>query len=143
MSRAFNGHLAADHHQFLSAHIFGRIDSIDADIARDTDLHKVLARDGPLSPARAVAIVRQIASALDAAHRVQMVHRDLKPANILLTGDDFACLVDFGLANAATDAKLTSSGTTIGPFAYMAPERLSNAEVTHRADVLRADVCSL
>ena len=115
--------------------MFGRIDSIDADIARDTDLHKVLARDGPLSPARAVAIVRQIASALDAAHRVQMVHRDLKPANILLTGDDFACLVDFGLANAATDAKLTSSGTTIGTFAYMAPERFSNAEVTHRADI--------
>ena len=95
----------------------------------------VLARDGSLSPARAVAIVRQIAAALDAAHSAQMVHRDIKPANILLTGDDFACLVDFGLANAATDAKLTSSGTTIGTFAYMAPERFSNTDVSHRADI--------
>ena len=100
-----------------------------------TDLHKVLARDGPLSPGRAVAIVRQIAAALDAAHNVQMVHRDIKPANILLTGDDFACLVDFGLANAATDAKLTSSGATIGTFAYMAPERFSNTDVGHRTDI--------
>ena len=99
-----------------------------------TDLQNVLARDGPLSPPRAVAIVRQIAAALDAAHSAQMVHRDIKPANILLTDDDFACLVDFGLANAATDAKLTSSGTTIGTFAYMAPERFSNTDVSHRAD---------
>jgi serine/threonine-protein kinase len=79
--------------------------------------------------------VRQIAAALDAAQSAHMIHRDVKPANILLTGDDFACLVDFGLANAATDARLTSSGTTIGTFAYMAPERLSNAEVSHRADI--------
>jgi serine/threonine protein kinase len=108
---------------------------IDMRLIDGTDLQHVLANDGPLSPARAVAIVRQIAAALDAAHSAQMVHRDVKPANILLTADDFACLVDFGLANAATDAKLTSSGTTIGTFAYMAPERLSNAEVTHRADI--------
>ena len=108
---------------------------IDMRLIEGTDLQKVLARDGPLSPARAVAIVRQIAAALGAAHSVQMVHRDIKPANILLTGDDFACLVDFGLANAATDAHLTSSGTTIGTFAYMAPERFSNTAVSHRADI--------
>ncbi|ORV56796.1 hypothetical protein AWC06_00865 [Mycobacterium fragae] len=108
---------------------------IDMRLIKGTDLQNVLAEHGPLTPARAVAIVRQIASALDAAHADQMIHRDVKPANILLTGDDFACLVDFGLANAATDAKLTSSGTTIGTFAYMAPERLSKAEVSHRADI--------
>ncbi len=119
-------------------HQCGEIDGqlfIDMRLIEGTDLQTVLAEHGPLSPARAVAIVRQIAAALDAAHSEQMVHRDVKPANILLTGDDFACLVDFGLANAATDAKLTSSGTTIGTFAYMSPERLSNAEVSHRADI--------
>jgi serine/threonine kinase PknH len=119
-------------------HQCGEIDGqlyIDMRLIKGTDLQAVLARRGALTPALAVAIVRQIASALDAAHADQMVHRDVKPGNILLTDDDFACLVDFGLANAATDAKLTSSGTTIGTFAYMAPERLSNAEVSHRADI--------
>jgi serine/threonine protein kinase len=100
-----------------------------------TDLQGVLAREGPLGPTRAVGIVRQIAAALDAAHANDLIHRDVKPANVLLTGDDFACLVDFGLANAASDAKLTSTGTTIGTFAYMAPERLNNAGVTSSSDV--------
>ena len=108
---------------------------IDMRRIKGTDLQNVVAQEGALGPERSVAIVRQIAAALDAAHSEQMVHRDVKPANILLTSDDFACLVDFGLANAATDAKLTSSGTTIGTFAYMAPERFSNAEVSHRADI--------
>jgi serine/threonine protein kinase len=119
-------------------HHCGEIDGqlyIDMRLIEGSDLQKVLALHGPLSPARAVAIVRQIAAALDAAHTVDMVHRDIKPANILLTGDDFACLVDFGLANASTDAHLTSSGTTIGTFAYMAPERFSNTDVSHRADI--------
>jgi serine/threonine protein kinase len=122
----------------VPVHHCGEIDGalyIDMRLIDGTDLQHVLANEGALSPARAVAIVRQIAAALDAAHSAQMVHRDVKPANILLTPDDFACLVDFGLANAATDAKLTSSGATIGTFAYMAPERLSNAETTHRGDI--------
>ena len=122
----------------VPVHHCGEIDGqlyIDMRLIDGTDLQKVLARNGPLSPARAVAIVRQIAAALNAAHNIQMIHRDIKPANILLTDDDFAYLVDFGLANAATDAKLTSSGTTIGTFAYMAPERFSNTAVSHRADI--------
>jgi serine/threonine-protein kinase len=119
-------------------HHCGEIDGqlyIDMRLIEGTDLQTVLAREGQLRPARSVAILRQIAAALDAAHGAQMVHRDVKPGNILLTGDDFACLVDFGLAHAATDAKLTGSGTTIGTFAYMSPERLNNAEVNHRADI--------
>lgn len=122
----------------VPVHHCGEIDGqlyIDMRLVVGTDLQKVLARHGRLSPARAVAIVRQIAAALDAAHAARMVHRDIKPANILLTDDDFACLVDFGLANAATDASLTSTGTTIGTFAYMAPERFSNTDVSHRADI--------
>jgi serine/threonine-protein kinase len=122
----------------VPVHQCGEIDGalfIDMRLIDGTDLQRVLAHEGLLSPTRAVAIVRQIAAALDAAHSAQIVHRDVKPANILLTTDDFAYLVDFGLANAATDANLTSSGATVGTFAYMAPERLSNAETTHRADI--------
>ncbi len=74
-----------------------------------------------MTPARAVAIVRQIAAALDAAHQSGIMHRDVKPENILVTDDDFAYLVDFGIANAATDEKLTDLGTAVGTYAYMAP----------------------
>ncbi|OBJ54595.1 serine/threonine-protein kinase [Mycobacterium sp. 1423905.2] len=108
---------------------------IDMRLIDGTDLQSVLEREGALSPARAVNIVRQIAAALDAAHTETVIHRDVKPANILLGKDDFACLVDFGLANAATDTKLTSEGTTVGSFAYLAPERLASGEVTPGADI--------
>jgi serine/threonine protein kinase len=88
-----------------------------------------------MTPARSVAIIKQIASALDAAHASGLVHRDIKPENILITGDDFAYLVDFGIANAATDEHLTEMGTAVGTYAYMAPEGFSNSEVTYRADI--------
>jgi serine/threonine protein kinase len=116
----------------VPVHHCGEIDGqlyIDMRLIPGTDLQTVLADEKHLSPARAVAIVRQIAAALDAAHDVQMVHRDVKPANILLTNDDFACLVDFGLANAATDAKLTSSGMTLGGCA--APRSLAGQTSMH------------
>jgi serine/threonine-protein kinase len=120
-------------------HQCGEIDGqlyIDMRLIDGTDLEAALSQDGTLAPARAVAVVSQIAAALDAAHSTGLIHRDVKPANILLTEGDFAYLVDFGLANAASDAKLTSTGFTIGTFAYMAPERLSaDGEVDHRSDV--------
>jgi serine/threonine kinase PknH len=119
-------------------HDYGEIDGVlyvDMRFIDGTDLRKMLSRYGPLTPARAVAIVRQIASALDAAHESGIMHRDVKPENILITRDDFAYLVDFGIANAATDEKLTELGTAVGTYAYMAPERFTNAEVTYRADI--------
>ena len=63
------------------------------------------------------------------------MHRDVKPENIIITRDDFAYLVDFGIANAVTDEKLTELGTAVGTYAYMAPERFTNDEVTYRADI--------
>jgi serine/threonine protein kinase len=119
-------------------HDYGEVDGllyVDMRMIDGTDLRKVLKRFGPMTPARAVAIIRQIASALDAAHESGVMHRDVKPENIILTRDDFAYLVDFGIANAATDEKLTELGTAVGTYAYMAPERFTNDEVTYRADV--------
>ncbi len=119
-------------------HDYGEVDGllfVEMRMINGTDLRKVLKRSGPMPPARAVAIVRQIASALDAAHEVGVVHRDVKPENILITGDDFAYLVDFGIANAANDEKLTELGTAVGTYAYMAPERFTTDEVTYRVDV--------
>ncbi|MGV0795181.1 serine/threonine-protein kinase [Mycolicibacterium sp. XJ1819] len=119
-------------------HDYGEIDGllfVDMRMIEGTDLRKMVKQDGPLTPARAVAIVRQIASALDAAHQSGVTHRDVKPENIIITGDDFAYLVDFGIANAATDEKLTDLGTAVGTYAYMAPERFTKDEVTYRADI--------
>jgi serine/threonine-protein kinase len=87
-----------------------------------------------MAPPRAVAIIRQIASALDAAHNAGVMHRDIKPANILLTTADFAYLVDFGIASATTDEKLTSMGSTIGTWRYMAPERFTSRDPSYSVD---------
>ncbi|QLL10186.1 protein kinase [Mycobacterium vicinigordonae] len=122
----------------LPIHSCGEIDGqvyIDMRLVRGVDLDTVLQREGPLEPARAVAIVLQVAGALDAAHAETVIHRDVKPANVLLSGDDFASLVDFGLANAAGDARLTKTGKAVGTFDYVAPERLNNTPVDHRCDV--------
>jgi serine/threonine kinase PknH len=120
-------------------HDYGEIDGqlfLEMRLIEGVDLGSLLKRDGPLPPPRAVAIIHQIASALDAAHAAGVMHRDVKPQNILITGDDFAYLVDFGIASAKTDEKLTQLGTAVGTWKYMAPERFSNDdEVTPRADV--------
>jgi serine/threonine protein kinase, bacterial len=119
-------------------HDFGEIDGqlyVDMRLIDGVDVASTLSRYGALSPARAVAIVRQVGSALDAAHAAGVLHRDVKPENILVSADDFAYLVDFGIASATSDEKLTQIGTTVGTFKYMAPERFSAAEVTYRADI--------
>jgi serine/threonine-protein kinase len=69
-----------------------------------------------MDPARAVRVVEQVANALHAAHEVGLVHRDVKPSNILLDKDDFAYLIDFGIARAMEDTRLTTTGNTIGTF---------------------------
>src|SRR5271163_670661 len=119
-------------------HDYGEIDGhlfLEMRLIEGTDLDSVLKRFGPLTPPRAVAVITQIASALDAAHAAGVMHRDVKPPNILVTGDDFAYLVDFGIASARTDEKLTQLGTAVGTWKYMAPERFTNDEVTHLADI--------
>ncbi len=119
-------------------HDFGEIDGqlyVDMRLIDGMDVATMLKRSGSLSPPRAVAIARQIGSALDAAHTAGVMHRDVKPENILVSADDFAYLVDFGIASATSDEKLTQSGTTVGTFKYMAPERFTDSDVTHRADI--------
>ncbi|MGB6205727.1 serine/threonine-protein kinase, partial [Mycobacterium sp.] len=119
-------------------HDYGEIDGklyVEMRLVDGAPLHDILRRDGPLSPPRAAAIVRQIASALDAAHAAGVTHRDVKPENILLTGEDFAYLVDFGIARAAADPGLTQTGTAMGTYKYMAPERFAGDDVTYRSDI--------
>jgi serine/threonine-protein kinase len=76
-----------------------------------------------------------VAAALDAAHADGLVHRDVKPENVLLTPDNFAYLVDFGIADAGGDASAMASEPIIGSCAYMAPERFGGGRVGPQADV--------
>ena len=122
----------------IPVHDFGEINGvlyIDMRLVEGADLHAVLRENGPLDPARAASIVGQVAAALDAAHASGLVHRDIKPENVLLTGNDFAYLVDFGIAYLGGESGLTSAGAAIGSCAYMAPERFTGGRVGPAADI--------
>jgi serine/threonine protein kinase, bacterial len=130
------GRLTEPH--IVPIHDYGEIDGqfyVEMRLIDGVSLRSVLQQFGPLNPPRAVAIIRQVAAALDAAHSAGVTHRDVKPENILITNDDFAYLVDFGIARAAADPDITQTGTAVGTYNYMAPERFSDAPVTYRADI--------
>src|SRR5262245_14710444 len=105
-------------------------------------LSTILAREGALDPRRAVAIARQIADGLTAAHELGIVHRDLKPDNVIVAakrdGREVAKVVDFGIAKAVSDSpqdSLTRSGLVIGTPEYMSPEQLLGDPVDARTDI--------
>jgi TolB-like protein/Tfp pilus assembly protein PilF len=102
------------------------------------DLGARLAATGGLALDDAVAVARQIAAALAAAHERGVVHRDVKPSNVFLVGGraDHVKLLDFGIARLAGPATLTTTGTVVGTPSYMAPEQARGAsELDARVDV--------
>ena len=106
-------------------------------------LQEVIERQGPLQPARAVHLLRQVCQALNEAHTAGLIHRDIKPSNIIASQRggvcDVAKLVDFGLATSVEDfqeVKLTQEGTIAGSPFYIAPERfLEDDEPDARSDI--------
>ncbi|PYQ68198.1 MAG: hypothetical protein DMF54_01775 [Acidobacteria bacterium] len=98
-------------------------------------LSDVLEKEGPMSPERAVAITRQVASALEEAHRAGVIHRDLKPGNILLDRDDTAYITDFGIARSLTRDGLTRAGAVVGTPDYLSPEQIAGDPVDGRTDL--------
>ena len=98
-----------------------------------------LHRDSPLAPADAVALVRQLADALAAAHAAGIIHRDLKPENIMYDPRTRSVkLLDFGIARDAEqplEERLTKTGFFVGTLQYVAPEALSGELVDGRADI--------
>lgn len=120
-------------------HSYGEIDGrlyVDMRLIEGRDLLQYIEENGGrLSPERAVAVIEQVAAALDSAHQVGLIHRDIKPKNILVTNArDFVYLIDFGIARTMADTSLTQTGHTMGTVAYMAPERFRGA-TDHRSDV--------
>jgi serine/threonine-protein kinase len=121
----------------IPIHNYGEIDGrlyVDMRLIEGRDLQAILA-DGPVEPARAVRIIEQIAEALHAAHKMGLVHRDVKPSNILLDESDFGYLIDFGIARAAEETRLTGTAGVIGSWHYMAPERFGAGQEDQRSDV--------
>ncbi|HUF83537.1 MAG TPA: protein kinase, partial [Acidimicrobiia bacterium] len=98
-------------------------------------LRRMLDARGALPVGEAADIAGQVAEALDHAHRHGLVHRDIKPANVLIPPDGQVKVTDFGIAKAAGDEDLTSTGAVIGTARYLAPEQVNGDAVDGRADV--------
>src|SRR5579859_1438084 len=99
------------------------------------DLHKLLREKGKMPPEEAVAIVRQICRALEAAHGAGVIHRDLKPQNILQESSGRILVMDFGLARSLESDGMTQSGVLLGTIEYMSPEQAMGKHLDARSDL--------
>ncbi len=97
-------------------------------------------RGGKLGARESVAVIRQVLTGLAAIHARGIVHRDLKPENVLVGTDGIARIADFGIASVADQIGLTTTGTTFGTAAYMAPEQGRGDAVTPATDLYAAGV---
>jgi eukaryotic-like serine/threonine-protein kinase len=98
-------------------------------------LSSLLEREGRLSPARALDVLRQTAAALAAAHAAGVVHRDVKPGNVLVGNDGIVKITDFGIAWSASSVPLTGTGQVVGTAHYLSPEQAEGAKATPASDV--------
>jgi len=90
---------------------------------------------GRLPVSEALDYSAQVLSALSYAHARGVIHRDIKPANMMVTAGGTVKLMDFGIAKAAGDRKLTMTGTTLGSLYYMSPEQIRGGELDPRSDL--------
>lgn len=108
---------------------------ISMDLVEGEPLDKVLDREGRMPVERALAIARQVALGLAAAHARDVVHRDLKPSNVLLTPEGKAYVSDFGIARSLGTRGMTVTGTVVGTPDYLSPEQARAEPVDARSDL--------
>jgi len=105
------------------------------------NLQELVEQSGPLPPARALYLLRQVCAALHESHSLGLIHRDIKPANIFAARrggvDDVAKLLDFGLVKttASEDASITRQGLISGSPPYMSPEQAHGERIDARSDI--------
>jgi len=131
---------AIDHANVVPLYDFGEVDGllfIAMRLVDGADLANLI-KDGPLSPARTLALLAQVAEALDNLHERGLVHLDVKPANVLVTTRESASehvyLADFGLTRRGATGHRTRSGDFLGSPTYAAPEHLRGEPVDGRTD---------
>src|SRR3954468_9264688 len=131
-----------EHPNVVAVHDFGEVDGapyLVMQYVEGVDLERLVARDGPLEPRRALGLLAQVADGLAAAHAMGVVHRDVKPGNILVVGDpgpERALLTDFGLAKQLTAGPAAGQSELFGgTLEYAAPEQLAGNAVDPRTDV--------
>ncbi len=116
--------------------VFLAMELIPGHTLRDT-----IGKEAPLSPARALALLEPVVSALAAAHRAGLIHRDVKPENVLIADDGRIKVADFGLAKAVSaTTQHTATGVLIGTVSYVAPELVVEGRSDARADVYAVGV---
>jgi serine/threonine-protein kinase len=116
--------------------VFLAMELIPGHTLRDT-----IGKEAPLSPARTLALLEPVVSALAAAHRAGLVHRDVKPENVLISDDGRVKVADFGLAKAVSaTTQHTATGVLIGTVSYVAPELVVEGRSDARADVYAVGV---
>lgn len=98
-------------------------------------LKQIIEEDGHLSWKWAVNIAIQIASALEMAHKNNIIHRDIKPHNIMITEDGVAKVTDFGIAKAVSNSTITAFGTTLGSVHYFSPEHARGGYTDSKSDL--------
>ena len=113
----------------------GDVHYIVMELIQGKTLKEIITDDGILPWKWSVNIAIQIASALEVAHRNNIVHRDIKPHNIIITEDGTAKVTDFGIAKAVSNSTITSFGSTIGSVHYFSPEQARGVYTDAKSDL--------
>ena len=113
----------------------GNLYYIVMELIKGKTLKEIILEDGKMGWKWSVKIARQIASALETAHRNNIIHRDIKPHNIIITEEGVAKVTDFGIAKAVSNSTITAFGTTIGSVHYFSPEHAKGGYTDAKSDL--------
>lgn len=126
------------HPNIVSVYDVGKEDNLHyivMELIQGKTLKEIIKEDGALSWKWSVNIAIQIASALEAAHKNNIVHRDIKPHNIIITEDGIAKVTDFGIAKAVSNSTITAFGATMGSVHYFSPEHARGGYTDAKSDI--------